>query len=132
MRDRADRNFILQQGLAAPAPMSCSRLSSALRFQPRLVGLVVLVGTISQLAVLFAALATLLFWCALLPRWNPFDLVYHHTLGARADAPVLGPAPSPRRFAQGMAATFAAAIAAALLAEWRVTAWVLQALLLLA
>jgi hypothetical protein len=38
----------------------------------------------------------------------------------------------PRRFAQGMAATFAAAIAATIASEFRIAAWVLQTFFLLA
>jgi hypothetical protein len=128
----ASRNFILQQGLEAPEPASCTRLSSALLFQPRLVGLILVAGIISQLAALFAALAALLFWCALLPRLNPFDAAHNHTLGLRPNAPRLGPAPMPRRFAQGMAGTFAAAIAATIAFDVPTAAWVLEALFLLA
>ena len=43
-----------------------------------------------------------------------------------------GPAPAPRRFAQGMAGTFALAIGIALLAGWRMTAIVLEGFLILA
>jgi hypothetical protein len=54
----ANRNFILQQGLEAPEPASCTRLSSALLFQTRLVGVILVAGTISQSSVLFATLAS--------------------------------------------------------------------------
>lgn len=128
----ADRNFILQQGLEAPEPASCTRLSSALLFQPRVIGVILLAGTISQSRAVFAGLAALLWWCALVPRLNPFDAVYNGTLGSRPNAPKLGPAPSPRRFAQGMAATFATAIAATIATKFRIAAWVLQALFLAA
>jgi hypothetical protein len=128
----ADRNFIVQQGLEAPASTSCSSLSSALLFQPRLVGLILVAGVISQSAALFATLAALLWWCALLPRLNPIDVAYNRTLGARPNAPRLGQAPMPRRFAQGMAATFATAIAALIASEFRIAAWVLQAFFVLA
>ena len=129
---KANRNFILQQGLQAPEPTSCTRLSSALLFQPRLVGVILVAGTISQSPVLFATLAALLWWCALLPRLNPFDVAYNRTLGLRSNAPRLGPAPTPRRFAQGMAAAFATAIAATIASELRIAAWVLQAIFLVA
>jgi hypothetical protein len=129
---KAHRNFILQQGLEAPEPTSCTRLSSALLFQPRLVGVILVAGTISQSPMLFAALAALLWWCALLPRLNPFDVAYNQTLGLRPNAPRLGPAPTPRRFAQGMAATFATAIAAAIASDFRIAAWVLEAIFLVA
>ena len=132
MTPNADRNFILQQGLEAPALASCSATSSALLFQPRLIGVIAVLGTVSQAPAVFAVLATLLWLSALLPRLNPFELVYRQTLGRGSGAVGLGPAPMPRRFAQGMAAAMATGIAAALLAELRTTAWVLEALLLLA
>jgi uncharacterized protein DUF4395 len=128
----ADRNFILQQGLEAPEQMSCTRVTSALLFQARLVGLMLVVGTIMQSPAVFAVLAALLWWSALLPRLNPFDFMYNHTLGRRSGAPMLGQAPMPRRFAQGMAASFATAIAATMAAEIWIAAWVLQAFFLLA
>ncbi|HKB35178.1 MAG TPA: DUF4395 family protein, partial [Gemmataceae bacterium] len=98
-----DRNFILQQGLEAPDAGRCTLVSSALLFQPRLVGLIALAGAITQSPAVFAVLAGLLWWSSLLPRLNPFDLAYNRTLGRKSNAPVLGQAPSPRRFAQGMA-----------------------------
>ncbi len=128
----ADRNFIVQQGLDAPAPTSCSRLSSALRFQGRIVDVILVAGTLSQSPAVFAILAALLWWCALLPRLNPFDFAYNHTLGRRSGAPALLQAPVPRRFAQGMAATFATAIAATMALGWWIAAWLLQAFFLLA
>jgi hypothetical protein len=128
----ADRNFILQQGLEAPELLSCTRVSSALLFQPRLVGLILVAGTISQSPAVFAILAALLWWCAVLPRLNPFDFAYNRTLGLRSNAPALGQAPMPRRFAQGMAATFATVSAATMGSGFWIAAWVLQALFFLA
>jgi len=128
----ADRNFVLQQGFETPAGMTCSRVSGALRFQPLVVGLTAIAGTLWQSSAIFGALALVLWWCCLLPRLNPFELVYNRTFGRRAGATKLEPAPAPRRFAQGMAATFATAICAAMVADLRVVAWVLQGLLLLA
>lgn len=128
----ADRNFVLQQGFGAPAGAVCSPASSALRFQGRVVGPLALAGTIGQFPWVFAALALLLWWSCLLPKLNPFDLVHNHTLGRRSGATRLEPAPTPRRFAQGMAATFCSAIFAAMVADAPVVAWILQALLLVA
>jgi hypothetical protein len=128
----ADRNFILQQGLEPPVLDSPARMSSALRFQPRLIGLVLLAGTISQSPAVFASLAGLLWWSAVVPRINPFDIAYNSTLGLRSGAPTLRPAPMPRRFAQGMAATLATASAATMATGIWTAAWALQSVLLLA
>jgi hypothetical protein len=96
------------------------------------VGVVVVAGVIMQSPAVFAVLAAVLWWGALVPRLNLFDLIYNVTLGQRAGASRLGPAPVPRRFAQGMAGTFAAAIAASLAAELWILAWVLEALFVVA
>ena len=128
----AARNFVLQQGFAAPDAAACSSLTSALLFQARVVGLWALLGTILGSAAAYAALALVLWWSALLPQWNPFDKLYNRTLGARPNAPRLDVAPAPRRFAQGMAGAFAAGIAASLLAHWPGAALVIQAVFFLA
>jgi hypothetical protein len=126
------RNFILQQGLAEPPAASCPMEYSALHFQPRIVALVLLVGVILQEPAVFLVLAAVLWWSALLPRWNPFDALYNRTVARRPARFVLPPAPAPRRFAQGMAGTFALAIGISLLRGWIRTAIVLEILLLVA
>jgi len=131
-RDRdtsvTERNFILQQGFEEPAPPAYHLQYSALVFQPRVVGLTLLLGVLLQSPAVFLALAAVLWWGALLPQWNLFDAVYNRTAGSRPGAIRLGPAPAPRRFAQGMAGSFALVIAVALLLEWRVFAYVFEAL----
>ena len=126
------RNFILQQGLPEPPAASCPLQYSALLFQPRLVGLVVLVAAFLKAVWIFLALAGVLWWSALLPRWNPFDFLYNRVLAVRAGNVALSPAPGPRRFAQGMAGTFALGIGASLLAGWDATAIILEIILVLA
>jgi hypothetical protein len=124
-----ERNFILQQGLEDPALQDTHPRFEALLFQPRLIGLVVLVGIALQSPAVFLGLWAILWWSALLPRLNPFDALYNRTLGARPGAIRLRPAPAPRRFAQGMAGTFALAIGAMLRLEWFITAYVLEGFL---
>ena len=75
-------------------------------------------------------LSIILWWSALVPSLNPFDVLYNHLVAARKGLPRLTPAPAPRRFSQGMAATFMLAIGASLLAGWTTLAWVLEAVLL--
>jgi len=120
-----ERNFILQQGLEDPGPQGSHRRFEALLFQPRLIGLTVLVGITLQSSAIFLGLWAVLWWSALLPQLNPFDALYNLTLGTRPGALRLGPAPAPRRFAQGMAGTFALAIGVMLQLEWFITAYVL-------
>jgi hypothetical protein len=127
-----ERNFILQQGLVAPPEGICPARYSALMFQPRLVGTVVLLAVILQSPLIFLALSGVLYWNVFFPRWNPFDALYNRTLGDRPGAVLLTPAPPPRRFAQGMAGSFMLAIALSLLFRWNSAAFLLEALLLAA
>ena len=126
------KNFILQQGLDAPAQESCPVRFSALMFQPRVVGSVILLAVILQSPAIFLVLSGILWWNVLIPRFNPFDAAYNRTLANRPGAVRLGPAPPPRRFAQGMAGSFALAIGVLLLLQPGTAAFVLQVLLLAA
>ena len=85
-----------------------------------------------QLKAIFAVLAVLLWWSAFLPRLNPFDAFYNATFGTRAGAARLEPAPAPRRFAQGMAASFTTAIALCLAGGYLTAAWILEGFMLVA
>jgi hypothetical protein len=125
-------NFILQQGLSEASTASCPAQYSALLFQPRLVGLVVLLAVILQEPWVFLTLSGVLWWSALVPRLNPFDALYNRTLALRLGGFALPPAPGPRRFVQGMAGTFALAIGISLALGWNVTALILEGLLIVA
>ncbi|HKA41536.1 MAG TPA: DUF4395 family protein [Burkholderiales bacterium] len=127
----AKRNFILQQGLGEPVAATCPVQYSALHFQPRLVGLTVLVAAALQAPLVFFALAAVLWWGALVPRLNPFDALYNFTL-ARSSGMTLLPAPAPRRFAQFLAGSFALATGVSLILGWRTTALVLEGFLMAA
>ena len=126
------RHFILQQGFAEPEPASCPAQYSALLFQPRLVGLVVIVAVALQEPWIFLALAAVLWWSAVVPRLNPFDAFYNRTLALQPGGTAVPPAPGPRRFAQAMAGTFALAIGISLALRWSVLALALQGLLIVA
>ena len=126
------RNFILQQGLDTPAQEGCSVRFSALMFQPRLVGLFILLAVILQSPAIFLLMSGILWWNVLFPRLNLFDAVYNRTLANRPEGVRLEPAPPPRRFAQGMAGSFALAIGMLLLIQLGTAALVVQVLLLAA
>jgi hypothetical protein len=125
-------NFILLQGLNEPSQQTCPLQYSALMFQPRLVGLLSLLGVILQSAVFFLVLSVILLWSALMPRWNPFDALYNHTLGTRPGTVKLDAAPGPRRFAQGMAGTTMLIIVVALLLDRTFIAYAFESFLLIA
>jgi len=126
------RNFILQQGFPEPPPAGCPVQYSALLFQPRLVGLVVLVAVVLQEPRIFLALGVVLWWSALVPRLNPFDSLYNRTLARQPGGIAVPRAAAPRRFAQGMAGTFALAIGISLALGWNATALILEGLLIVA
>lgn len=126
------RNFILQQGFDEPSPQSCPFAFSGLMFQPRIVGAFVLLGVITGSAGIFLVLSGVLWWSAFVPRRNPFDALYNRMFGSRPGAPNPGPAPPPRRFSQGMAASFTLATGLLLHFQLRTAAFVVEVLLLVA
>jgi Domain of unknown function (DUF4395) len=126
----AQINFVKQQGFEDASSRTCDFQYPALMFQPRVIGVLAVAGVLLQSAPLFLTLSIILWWSALVPSLNPFDVLYNHLVAARKGLPRLTPAPAPRRFSQGMAATFMLAIGASLLAGWTTLAWVLEAVLL--
>jgi Domain of unknown function (DUF4395) len=125
-------NFIKQQGFEGATASTCTLQYPALMFQPRVIGVLVLAATLLQSPALFFTLAAILLWSALLPALNPFDKVYNLVIAHRKGRPPLTAAPGPRRFAQGVAATFMVVIGVSLLAGWHTIAWIFEALLLAA
>lgn len=123
--EAAQRNFIVQQGFSEPA--QCRALFGSLMFQPRIVMVLVAIGILTQWVPLWLGLGVVLWWSAAFPRWNPFDVLYNRTVGARPGAVPLTPAPAPRRFAQGMAGAFSLGIAASLVTGRIGLAWGLEA-----
>jgi len=125
-------HFVQQQGFEKASATSCPANYSALMFQPRVVGVIVLAALVLQSAPLFLALSALLWWNALLPTHNPFDALYNRLIAEQRQLPRLEPAPPPRRFAQGMAGSFMLAVGVCLLAGWLLAAWIIQGLLVAA
>jgi hypothetical protein len=128
----AQLNFIQQQGFRDATPAGCEIQYPALMFQPRLIGVIVAVGLILQAPALFLALSAVLWWNVLLPALNPFDALYNTLIAGPKGLPILTPAPGPRRFAQGMAATFMLGIGLSILWERPVAAGVLEGFLVVA
>ena len=128
----AELNFVRQQGVRDASPEACAYQYPALMWQPRAIGSLVLVGVVLQSWPYFLALGALLWWNAAMPDLNPFDALYNRLVAGPKGLPRLGPAPSPRRFAQAMAGTFMLAIGLSLFLGWRGLAWALEALLLAA
>lgn len=116
-------NFVLQQGVRDASPSGCDLRYPALMFQPRVIGVLFLVAVVLQSWWLFGLLGVVLAWCAVLPRLNPFDAIHDRLFAGRDGRPRLEPAPSPRRFAQGLAGTLMLGVAAALLTGRSAWAW---------
>ena len=128
----AKRNFVEQQGFRDAAADSCGYLFPALMFQPKVIGVLVVIGLILQNWLFFVILSAVLWWNVLLPDLNPFDALYNRLIAAPKWLPRLGRAPQPRRFAQGMAGTFMLAIGVTLFLGWHVAAWIIEGMLVAA
>jgi hypothetical protein len=128
----AQINFVRQQGFRDASPETGSYQYPALMWQPRVIGILVLVGLVLQGWLYFLALSALLWWNVAWPALNPFDALYNGLVAKPQGLPQLGPAPGPRRFAQAMAATFLLAIGLSLLFGLSSLAWIVEALLVAA
>lgn len=132
------RNFMRQQGFTEEPDSVCNMHFSGLYFQPRIVGSLVVAGVILQFFVPLAAaalyffLSVLLWWNVSAPKRNPFEVFYNRVIAAPKGRGLLDPAPGPRRFAQAMAAAFMLIVGVALLQGWMVTAYVFEAMLVMA
>ena len=124
--------FIRQQGFRDASPKACDYQFPALMWQPRAIGILVLVGLALQSWLYFLLLSALLWWNVVLPTLNPFDALYNRAVAKPKGLPQLSPAPAPRRFAQAMAGSFMLGIGLSLLFGWSILAWTLEAILLVA
>ena len=116
--------FICQQGFAVPN--ANPHLYSALMLQPRIIGGLVVLGSVFHNYVLFLLLSAVLAWGTIALKQNLFDAIYNYAVAFPRGFPPLGAAPPPRRFAQGAAATLAFAIGIALMTGALVTARILE------
>ena len=132
MTQSAETSFIEQQGFRTLGIADCGSRYSALMFQPRLIGILVVVGVVTQSWIFFLVLGAILWWNALMPLLNPFDAIYNALVARPRRLPVLTPSPGPRRFAQGMAGTFMLGISLFLAMKLWVLAWIIEAALIAA
>jgi hypothetical protein len=122
--------FIRSQGfLNADAD---DRLYFALMLQPRIVGVMTVIGLLLQSPWLFLALSAALAWSAFVPARSLFDAIYNYVVARPRGLAPLQAAPAPRRFAGALASMLTLATGVALLTGARSTAWVLEALLTVA
>ena len=122
--------FVCQQGFVVPN--ANPHLYSALMLQPRIIGGVVVIGSVLHSHELFFLLATVLAWGTIVPSQNLFDAIYNHAIAFPHGFPPLGAAPAPRRFAQASAAIMALAIGLALVTGTMGIAWILEGVFVIA
>jgi hypothetical protein len=132
MSSSAEMNFVKQQGIKNVGAANCEFQFPALMLQPRLIGILVVSALLFQSGWFFLLLSAVLWWNVLLPDLNPFDALYNNLVAAPKGLKRLGAAPSPRRFAQGMAGSFMLFIGISILLGWTVAAWILEVLLVAA
>ncbi len=125
-------NFVRQQGFQDASAESCAYQYPALMWQPRVIGILVVIGVIVQNWTYFLVLGAILWWSAALPALNPFDALYNWFVARRKQVPRTGPAPSPRRLAQTIAGAFMLGIGLSLWFGQDIVAWALEAFLLAA
>ncbi len=132
----AKLNFVRQQGFPEASAESCGYQYPALMWQPRAIGLLVLIGLVLQgflqVGPYFLVLSAILWWNVALPALNPFDALYNLFVTRPKQLPRLSPAPAPRRFAQGIAASFMLGIGLSLWFDQVYLAWTLEGLMLAA
>ncbi len=128
----SELNFVRQQGFRDATPQACASRYPALMWQPRVIGVLVVIGVVLQSWRFFSILGLILWWNALLPHLNVFDAVYNSLIAGPKGLPRLTAAPGPRRFAQGMAGTFMFAIALSLARGHVLLAWVIEGMLMAA
>lgn len=126
------RSFVRGQGFPDVDEASNVGWYKALMFQPKVIGVLIAAGIAIQRAEWFLALSTILWWNALFPALNPFDALYNAMIAVPPRTPRLEPAPAPRRFAQGMVATFMLLISISLLQGWSTIAWIGETLIVIA
>ena len=124
--------FMAQQGFGNEETSRRRWHFRALQLQPAVLGLLVVLAIVFQSQSVFFALAAVLMWNVVLPGLNPFERFYDWAVGRAASKPKLEPAPAPRRFAQGMAATFMAVTGLSLTLGWMTVAYIFEGFLLAA
>jgi polyferredoxin len=105
MQRSAKYKFMQQQGFQQESEEATNSHFDALLFQPIIVGSAMLLAIIFQSAPIFLIFSVLLWINTLFPIANPFERLYDVLIGKKREQKPLAPAPAPRRFMQGMAAS---------------------------
>ena len=128
----SELNFVRQQGFRDATAGSCGLQYPALMWQPRVIGVLVVIGLVLQSWRYFLVLGAILWWNVFLPHLNLFEATYNLLVAKRKGLPHAPQAPAPRRFAQATAGTFMLVIAASLAKGWNALAVGVEVALVLA
>jgi hypothetical protein len=132
MSESAKLHFIRQQGFRNAPLRDCGSYYPALMFQPRLIGVLTIIGVVFQSWSFFMVLSAVLWWNAFVPGMNPIDALFNGLIARPNGFPRLTAAPGPRRFAQGMGGAFMLVVALALLSGRSGVAWTFEGLMVAA
>ena len=117
MNSSTEYKFLQQQGYDDNPEQAAGERYNSLIFQPVIVGTAMLIAILSQSAEIFLVFSALLWINTLFPGINPFERLYDALIGLPKGRPPIPPAPAPRRFMQGMAASLMLTAGWALLAQ---------------
>ena len=123
------RSFLTIQGFACDVP-TFGPVAPWLRWTPTLSTVFILLGTILREPYILWAFAVIAFVGA--AGWNAFDALFNYGVRFILRLPRLPSNPAPRRFAMGLAATWAAVTGMLFAAGWTLTGLVAGILLLIA
>ena len=125
-------NFERQQGFADALAQGCELRVRALVWQPRVMLGILFLGWLVGTGWYFVSLGLVLWWGALVPRLNVFDLAYNALVAKRRGLPRAPVAPPPRRFAMFLAGALSISGGLAQLAGRPVLGWLPLGVLVLA
>ena len=120
--ERLRLNFVRQQGFRDATSGSCGLQYPALMWQPRVIGVLVVIGLVLQSWRYFLVMSAILWWNVFLPHLNLFEAAYNLLVAKPKGLPRAPRAPAPRRFAQATAGTFMLVIAVSLARGWNALA----------
>ena len=132
MSNIVEIKFLQQQGFPDVTEKSAKTHYKGLQFQPRIVGSIMLLSFLLQNAWLFLTISVILWINTLIPKANIFEIIYNISVAKKNNLPKLSPAPGPRRFAQGMAASFLLITSISLFNSWMPVVYIAEAIILIA
>ena len=129
---RSRLNFVRQQGFQEATAQDCGVRFGALMWQPRVILLLAVLGLLFETGWYWVGLSLVLWWGALRPRHNLFDLAYNALVARRRGLPEVPSARGPRRLSMALAGALSMGVGIAMLQGRAQLAWHITGLLFLA